>query len=390
MGKKVKKGFKKAFKNPIVGGAIGAIGGGLIGGPIGAIGGGFAGSGGFNFFGGPKEEDVITGGTRLSPPGQQQFDFAQNQLFDAFNAPLPTIGFDSSGLEGSIGRLNNFGPSGATTRALDTLGNFRGTQEAFRTLGALEEFGRAEQGFVTDARNAVLNFDEGFESQVLPLLQQAAEGQFLTEEAGNPFIRDFIDVAQRPVIENFNEEVLPSILSTFSGRGGVGSSLRAAFTAQQARDLQRNLGDISTNISFNVFENERQRQLAAQQTILGFEDAGLNRQLQARTVNLNAAQESARQLLAARQAASVQATQLSQQRLAALQGAASGRIALDDQRLRALQSALGGESNLANLRFQSSQANAAQEAQRRQQLIDFQRNAAIGGTDEFTRTGRAI
>ena len=259
MGKKVKKGFKKVVNNPIAQ----TIGAGVIGGPIfgSLVGGGFLGG-----FGGDEETRQISE-TRLSEPGQQQFDFAGGKLQDIFNTPPvqisgPDFGqalgainsIDFGGINRSIGNLEGFSGTQAAKDALGRLGAFRGTPEAFRTLRALEDFGRAEQGFVTDARNAVLNFDEGFESDAIPLLLEAAQGKFLTEQAGNPFIRDFIDAAQRPVIENFQEQVLPGILSTFAGTGGVGSSLRAGFTNQQARDLQRNLGDISSNISFNVFE----------------------------------------------------------------------------------------------------------------------------------------
>ena len=403
MGKKVKKGFKKAVKNPFVQ----TIGAGLIGGPIfGSI------VGGGNLFGGfgGDEQQRQTSETRLSEPGQQQFDFAGGQLQDIFGAPPATVqapdfgqaigainSIDFGGINNSIGALEGFSGTQAAKDALGQLGAFRGTPEAFRTLRALEDFGRAEQGFVTDARNAVLNFDEGFESDAIPLLLETAQGKFLTEQSGNPFIRDFIDAAQRPVIENFREEVLPGILSTFAGTGGVGSSLRAGFTNQQARDLQRNLGDISANISFNVFEAERQRQQAAQNSILGFEDASLNRQLQARTINLEAAQQSAQLLLAARTAAGSQATALSQQRLQALQGAASGQVALSAQRQAALAAALQGRIGAGNLRIgqgnafiniensrqRSREFNAGQQNQRVRDLIDFQRNSAIAGNRTF-------
>lgn len=418
MGKTVKKGVKS------IGKGISSVGK-VIGGPI--VGGlGDLAKGGFNFLtgGGGKTKDVQTSATLLNPSGQAQFDFAGNQLQGLFNSPVPSVGFDSSGIQGALGDLRGFSGTGAAKAALDrlagfsgtaaaknalnTLGAFKGTPEAFRTLAALEEFGRREQGFVTDARNAVLSFDEGFQSQALPLLLEAAQGKFLTEEGGNPFIRDLINVAQRPVIENFNEQVLPGILSTFAGTGGVGSSLRASFTAQNARDLQRTLGDIGTTIGFNVFESERAKQLAAQQAILGFEDQGLNRQLAARTTNLNAAQQTAQLLLAARQAAGGQATQLSAQRLAALQGAAQGQVSLSaqqqaslaaaaagqvglsGQRLAALQGALGGQTSLAQLGLQSSTSNAALQNDRINQLLQFQQNSSTAGSRQTQRLRRAI
>ena len=414
MGKKVKsvgKGISKGFKK-VGGGLVGGVGGvaGLVGGPVASLTSGLVGGVGSLLGGlGGNEKAVTTGSTFLNPAGQAQFDFANQQLTGLLGGgPIQAAGanfggaqnainsINFGGINSGIGALQGFSGTAAAKSALNRVSGFKGTPEAFRTLKALEAFGRAEQGFVTDARNAVLSFDEGFQSQALPLLQQAAEGQFLTEQAGNPFIRDLINTAQRPVIENFNEEVLPGILSTFAGTGGVGSSLRAGFTGQQARDLQRNLGDISTTIGFNVFESERAKQLAAQQAILGFEDQGLSRQLAARTANLSAAQTSAGQLLAARQAAGAQATNLSQQRLAALQAAASGQVALSGQRQAALAAALQGRLSAGQLRLGQGNAlagiagqkqslnlaNANLKSQQIAQLLQFQQNAGIAGSSQ--------
>ncbi len=360
----------------------------------------------------------------LTPQGQKQFDFAAGQLETRFGRDPSQATFRRGGIDAGINRLKNFGPSSTTNRnigklegftgtsgaksSLAALGRFKGSGDAFRTLGALEQFGAREQGNVTDARNSVLNFDEDFESQSLPLLLQAAQGNFLTQQAGNPFIGDTINAAQRPVIDNFNEQVLPNLLASFAGTGGVGSTLKAGFANQQARDLQRNLGDISTDISFNVFEAERQRQQQAQETILGFENFGLDRQLQARTTNLNATQQTAQQLLDARIAAGGQATNLSQQRLDALAGRAQGetqlsgqtgqalaaaagnRVSLDALRQQSLQGALQGELGGAQIDFDTQQLNAQLENDRINQLIAAQEAARAAGKDVKERLTRSI
>ena len=371
MGKKVKKTVKKAVKNPIVQ----TVGAGLIGGPIGAAAvgaGSFLGGGGL----GGDEENRQTNSTRLSPSGQAQFDFAAGQFQDLFNqGPITAAGGDFSQ---AINALNGI-DFGGINGAIGDLQNFNGTAGAFRTLDALEAFGAGEQGFVTDARNSVLNFDEGFESSALPLLQQAAEGQFLTEAAGNPFLRDAIEAAQRPVIDSFNSEVLPGILSTFAGTGGVGSSLRAGFTAQNARDLQRTLGDIGTNLSFNTFESERNRQLAAQQAILGFEDAGLGRQLSARQSNLQGSLQSAGQQLQARQAAASGQVSLSGQRQAALAAALQGQLGAGNLQI----SQANGFANIGAQQQQLNQFNAQQEQDRLRLLIGAQQAASAAGADNF-------
>lgn len=409
VGKAVGNVAKKAVdvvKKPatLIGGAIGGLPGAAAGA---VIGGGLLGGGGL----GGDTKDVVTGSTALTPLGQTQFQFGQTQLLDALKSPISIApasfgeaqsalrGIDFGSINAATRALEGFSGTGAAKSALDRVGAFKGTPEAFRTLAALEDFGRREQDFVRRAREAVLSFDEGFQSEALPLLQRAAEGEFLTEQAGNPFIRDLINTAQRPVIENFREEVLPGILSTFAGTGGVGSSLRGAFTGQQARDLQRTLGDISTTIGFNVFESERAKQLAAQQAILGFESQGLDRQLAARTTNLAAAQNTAQQLLAARQAAGSQATALSQQRLSALQAAASGQVQLSAQRQASLAGALQGRLGAGQLRAQQGSAfaniaaqqqarntaNAQLQRDRIEQLLALQRNAQVAGQQNITR-----
>ena len=399
---------------PVLGGAAGFALGGPVGAGIGAGVGQFVGGGGASgLLGnlGGDTRDVVTSSTALTPIGQRQFDFGQSQLLEALQGPIrvPQADFsaaqnalrsiDFGSINRDVGALRGFSGTQAAKNALNRVGAFKGTPEAFRTLRALEDFGRREQSFVTRAREALLSFDAGFQSRVLPLLQQAAEGRFLTEEAGNPFIRDLIDTAQRPVIENFREQVLPDILSTFAGTGGVGSSLRGAVTAQQARDLQRNLGDISSTIGFNVFESERVKQLAAQQAILGFESQSLDRRLTARTINLQAAQTTAAQLLAARQAAGAQATQLSAQRLAALQSAAQGQVQLSAQRQASLAAALQGSlgagqlrasqagtlANIAGQRQQVNLANAQLQRDRVNQLLDLQRNAGVAGQQNIQR-----
>lgn len=400
------EGTKKFVSSPLGG----AVAGGIVGGPIGAAAGfGLSSALGGGGFGG-DERDVTTSSTRLTPGGQAQFDFGQQQLTSALQSPFSVApanfgeaqsalrGIDFGSIGGATRALEGFSGTAGAKSALNRVGAFKGTPEAFRTLSALEAFGRQEQDFVRSARESVLSFDEGFQSEALPLLQRAAEGQFLTEQGGNPFIRDLIDTAQRPVIENFREEVLPGILSTFAGTGGVGSSLRGAFTNQQARDLQRNLGDISSTIGFNVFESEREKQLAAQQAILGFEGQGLDRQLAARTTNLAAAQNTAQQLLQARQAAGSQATALSGQRLAALQAAASGQVQLSAQRQASLAGALQGRLGEGQLRAQQggtfaniaaqeqarNTANAQLERDRVEQLLALQRNAQVAGQENRT------
>lgn len=329
--------------------------------------------------------------TRLTDEGQRQFDFAAGQLESRFSRDPARVGFSSAGINRGISDLRNFGPSAATNNRIDTLagfrgtsgaksslaalGKFRGTGDAFRTLSALENFGREQA-----------NFD----SRSLPLLQQAAEGKFLTQEAGNPFLAEQIRIAQRGSIESFNEEVLPNLFANFAGTGGVGSTLSAAFAAQQARDLQRNLGDISSNISFNVFEAERERQRLAQEAILGFESQGLERLLQSRITAGQQATALSQQRLDALSGRASGETQISGQVAQALASAANNRVQLDAARQQALQGALQGETSLAGLNLNTQQLNAQLESDRINQLLQAQEAARAAGQVTSSKKRRAI
>jgi hypothetical protein len=259
---------------------------------------------------------------RLSNPftpgtvGQNEATKGAASIFGG-NALIPQFGQSSAA-------LNAIDFSGLNSGA-DALRNFDGTQQTADTLAAL-------QGFAGQ--------DQGANSQVNPLLLEAAQGRFLTQGGGNPFLEDFIAQQQRLTTESFNESVLPSIASQFSGAGGFNSSTRGAVTAQAARDLQRTLADQGTQIGFNVYEAERGRQVEAQQILGQIEQQNLQRQLESLGL------------------ASDQATTLSGQRLQGLQGALQGQLGIG-----------GLQVQRANVFSQQAQAEAAAQQARAQGLL---------------------
>lgn len=100
-----------------------------------------------------------------------------------------------------------------------------------------------------------------------PAIQAAQEqnaatirGQYLN---ANPYLEGAIDAASRPVVANFQRAVQPGIASGFAqaGRFGGGAHQNAMTSAQEA--LARQLGDISTGMSYDNYARERQNQLAA-------------------------------------------------------------------------------------------------------------------------------
>jgi hypothetical protein len=98
------------------------------------------------------------------------------------------------------------------------------------------------------------------------VLQQTLAGDFL-RPGTNPFLQASIEAAQRPVIEAFNENVLPQLRSAFTQAGqtiqGEGSSPFGKALVQSGRDFTRTLGDISTRLTSENFARERALQQGA-------------------------------------------------------------------------------------------------------------------------------
>ena len=98
------------------------------------------------------------------------------------------------------------------------------------------------------------------------VLQQTLSGKFL-DPSSNPSLAANISAAQRPVIEQFNESIIPQLRSAFTQAGqtiqGDGSSPFGKALVQSSRDFQRNLGDISTRLVSENFARERGLQQGA-------------------------------------------------------------------------------------------------------------------------------
>jgi len=98
------------------------------------------------------------------------------------------------------------------------------------------------------------------------LLTQTLQGQFLTP-AANPFLRDTIDAAIRPLRRQFEEVTLPNLRSAFTAAGQMiqpqGSSPFDRAVALAQGDFLNAAGDAATRIASANFQAERQRQAQA-------------------------------------------------------------------------------------------------------------------------------
>lgn len=128
---------------------------------------------------------------------------------------------------------------------------------------------------VTGAEQTLLGTLVSSGLQTNPLIE-AAKGQLSATLAGgqtNPFLNEAIEAAQRPLIDAFTNVTVPQLLSRFTGGGqevqGQGSSAFANAATTSARDFGNQLKDVSSQLSFQSFNEERARQLAAVDQAVG-------------------------------------------------------------------------------------------------------------------------
>lgn len=192
-------------------------------------------------------------------------------------------------MSGAVGDFL-FGSPGTASQVVDT------TPDAFANLrpsiaGGLEsqiQGGSQFQGPFTASlgpREQTL-LDQAFgQTQAQPgtqtainTLQQTAGGSM--DPAQNPFLQAQIETAQRPILEQFNEQITPAMRARFTQAGqqvqGEGSSPFQMAAARAQSGLANALGDVGTQ----VVGQERQRQQQAAMALPGIERTQLETVLQ--------------------------------------------------------------------------------------------------------------
>jgi hypothetical protein len=109
----------------------------------------------------------------------------------------------------------------------------------------------------------------------LSQLGDVASGKF-TDAGSNPYLRDMVNAALRPVSENYQTSTAPTLDARFSagGRYGSGAADQAAGSARDA--FARNLGEISTGMYGKEYQFERGQQDTAAQQYDAARRAGLS------------------------------------------------------------------------------------------------------------------
>lgn len=101
-------------------------------------------------------------------------------------------------------------------------------------------------------------------------LNAAAQGTALSTIQGdylnaNPYFQDALDRATRGATQAFNESVIPGISSQFSAAGRYGSGAHQDVVGRAARDMGQSLADMSGQLAYQNYGDERLRQMQAMQ-----------------------------------------------------------------------------------------------------------------------------
>ena len=91
-------------------------------------------------------------------------------------------------------------------------------------------------------------------------VQGTAGGDYLN---ANPYLNQAITNATQPVIEQFQEDIVPGIQSGFSGAGRYGSGLQARQQERAGQAALDQTSKIASGMSYQNYGDERSRQLQA-------------------------------------------------------------------------------------------------------------------------------
>lgn len=164
------------------------------------------------------------------------------------------------------------GPSGTTTTQTVQKSEPWSEQKPYLERGfqeALSEFESARpeyfpgQTYVDQAPETRMALDAASgRAMAGSPIQAEGRQQYLDTVSGNflnanPYLRGAQEAAMRPVLENFQEQVMPSIRGAFSAAGRYGSPAMGQAIERGARDTVDRLSDISTQMAYANYRDER-------------------------------------------------------------------------------------------------------------------------------------
>jgi hypothetical protein len=125
-----------------------------------------------------------------------------------------------------------------------------------QTLEALQQ----QEALARQSSPALQQAQQAY-GQALSGIGQTAAGGFLQ---GSPYQQQEREAATRPLEQQFSNQVLPSIASLYSKSGRYGSGAMQGALGQATEGYGRALGDITSNIAGQQYQQERGLQQQAQ------------------------------------------------------------------------------------------------------------------------------
>lgn len=168
--------------------------------------------------------------------------------------------------------------NGAGTEALT---NFAQGKNAGGNPGAATYAGLQGRNFGTDAIAGKLDSFAGNATGSNPainMLAGSAGGGYLN---ANPYLDNQYNAASNALTRSFRDATMPGIQGGFARAGRFGSGMQVAQEEAAQRALGESLGDLGANMYGQNYAQERQNQLAAQNSIGGLYQGGQGLQLNA-------------------------------------------------------------------------------------------------------------
>jgi len=102
------------------------------------------------------------------------------------------------------------------------------------------------------------------------MIDNTISGEYLKD--GNPYLQKAITNATQPVMDRFNEDIMPKIQSGFSDAGRYGSGLQARSQERAGQMALDQVGKIANDMAYGNYADERTNQLSATQLAPGLAD----------------------------------------------------------------------------------------------------------------------
>lgn len=90
-------------------------------------------------------------------------------------------------------------------------------------------------------------------------LMKTMNGDYLNGET--PGFKGALDAATRPITDNYTKSVIPNLESAFSSAGRYGGGAHADAESDAYSGMLREIGDVSSDMSYKNYGDERQRQI---------------------------------------------------------------------------------------------------------------------------------